>query len=119
MKEERLKLQGENNRLTFEQVLAPDDEGTNGSLEAIKEELAALKNKIAPLQTQIDQLTRQFWVSKKQVKANKYDLSASRYRQVEQDLVYYEKPGVTIERMLTLEEFMVTEIHELGKMLND
>jgi type I restriction enzyme M protein len=37
-------------------------------------------------------------VTKEQVKANKYDLSASRYRQVDADAVYHEKPSVTLER---------------------
>ena len=41
-------------------------------------------------------------MTKEQVKANKYDLSASRYRQVEQDEEYYEKPQVTLERLLEL-----------------
>jgi type I restriction enzyme M protein len=44
-------------------------------------------------------------VSKDQGKANNYDLSASRYRQVEQDEVFYEKPEVTLERLRELETF--------------
>ncbi len=114
LKAERLHLQGEINRLTFENAIAPDgDEGANGSLEAIKAQLSKLESQISPLQSQIDQLTRQFWVRKKQVKANKYDLSASRYRQGEQDKVYYEKPEVTMERLLTLEKVMTEEVKEL------
>ena len=62
-------------------------------------------------------MTRQFWVSKGQAKANKYDLSASRYRQVEPEEVYYEKPEVTMSRLLKLEEAMTQEIQQLGKML--
>ena len=58
----------------------------------------------------IDQLTRQFWVGKEEIKINKYDLSASRYRQVEQDQIYYEKPAVTMERLLALEQVMEEEI---------
>jgi type I restriction enzyme M protein len=80
-------------------------------------ELAALDAQIAPLQAQIEQLSRQFWVSKKEVRANKYDLSASRYRQVEQDEAYYEKPEVTLERLLELERVMTNEIEELGRLL--
>ena len=38
------------------------------------------------------------------MKANKYDLSASRYRQVDADAVYHEKPSVTLERLARLEE---------------
>ena len=56
--------------------------------------------------------------SKEQVQANKYDLSASRYRQVEQDAVYYEKPAVTMERLLTLEQVTENEINELKGMLS-
>jgi type I restriction enzyme M protein len=119
LKDERLQLQGEINRLTFEQALAPDDEGTNGAMESVKEELANLETQIAPPQTQIDQLTRQFWVNKKQVKANKYDLSASRYRQVEQDEAYFEKPETTMERLLTLESAMTDIINELKVTLID
>ncbi|MCK4472592.1 MAG: N-6 DNA methylase, partial [Anaerolineae bacterium] len=71
----------------------------------------------APLQAQMDQLTRQFWVTREQVKANKYDLSASRYRRVEQDEVYYEKPQVTMERLLELERVMGEEVRELEGLL--
>ena len=45
--------------------------------------------------------------------SNKYDLSASRYRQIEPDGVYYEKPEVTMERLLTLEQVMAEEIRGL------
>ena len=117
LKEERLRLEGEINRLTFESVIEGDLTGfqkpVRSALDAAKEELANLQAQIAIFQTEIDQLTRQFWVSKKQVKANKYDLSASRYRQVEQDEVYYEKPAMTMERLLTLEKVMEAEIHIL------
>lgn len=106
LKAERLRLQGEINRLTFESVVAPDPKGLEKPLGSATAELAALDAQIAPLQAQIDQLTRQFWVSKKQVRANKYDLSASRYRQVEQDEAYYERPQVTLERLLELERAM-------------
>jgi len=62
-------------------------------------------------------LTRQFWVAKAQVVANKYDLSASRYRQVDADAVYHEKPSVTLERLARLESVMMSEIEELKKMV--
>ncbi len=64
----------------------------------------------------IDQLTRQFWVGKEEIKNNKYDLSASRYRQVEQDQINYEKPAVTMERLLALERVMEEEIRALGDL---
>jgi type I restriction enzyme M protein len=120
LKAERLRLQGEINRLTFESVIAPDPKGFSkplGSLDAVNDELADLEARIAPLQAQIDQLTRQFWVTKKQVKANKYDLSASRYRQVEPDEAYHEKPQVTMERLLELERVMAGEIEALEELL--
>jgi type I restriction enzyme M protein len=67
----------------------------------------------------LDRLTRQFWVTKEQVKANKYDLSASRYRQVDADAVYHEKPSVTLERLARLESVMLDEISELKQMMKD
>jgi type I restriction enzyme M protein len=110
LKAQRLELQAEINRLTFESAIAPDVDlkgfGKPLRSEPINDQLAALEAQIAPLQTQIDQLTRQFWVDKGQVQANKYDLSASRYREVEQDEAYYEKPAVTLERLLELERAM-------------
>lgn len=120
LKDERLHLQGEINSLTFENAIAPDgDEQANGNLETVKKQKENLITQIAPFQSKIDQLTRQFWVSKEQVKANKYDLSASRYRQVEQDEVYFEKPAVTIERLLVLEQVMTGEIQTLGELFDD
>ena len=115
LKAERLKMQAEMNRLEFESVIAPEGEAeaARAALEADKRKLEAVEAQIAPLQAQIDQLTRQFWVTKEEVKANKYDLSASRYRQVEQDERYFEKPEVTMERLLKLEQVMKSEIKEL------
>jgi type I restriction enzyme M protein len=118
LKEERLRLQGEINRLTLEQTIAPDDGQANGSLEAAKEELASLEDQIAPFQAQTDQLTRQFWVSKTEVKKNKYDLSASRYRQVKQDEIFYEKPEITMRRLQVLEHLLTQEMQELQESLN-
>ncbi len=119
LKAERLRLQGEINRLTFESVIAPDQDpkGFQKPLGSAQDELADLEAQIAPLQAQIDQLTRQFWVTKEQVRANKYDLSASRYRQVEQDEAYYEKPQVTMERLMELERVMAEEVRELEDLL--
>lgn len=117
LKAERLKLHAETNRLTFEQAIAPEEDGALGvELAAAQARLAELDSRIAPLQSEIDQLSRQFWVSKAQVKANKYDLSASRYRQVEADEAYYEQPEVTLERLARLEQVMADEIAELHKL---
>src|SRR5207302_527607 len=93
-------------RLRFEEVIANDGNAEQARLarEKAEAELAELQAKIRPLQQEINQLGRQFWVNKDQVKANNYDLSASRYRQVEQDEVFYEKPEVTLERMRELDK---------------
>lgn len=118
LKTERLKLHAEINRLTFEQAIAPDgDRIFAEELNKAQACLAELEARIAPLQAEIDQLSRQFWVTKEQVKANKYDLSASRYRQVEMDNVYYEKPKITLERIAELEKIMIAEINTLSGLL--
>ena len=122
LKAERLNLQAEINRLTFEAAIAPehakeDPKGFPKPLGSASDQLAALDARIAPLQAQIDQLTRQFWVTVEQVRANKYDLSASRYRQVEPEETYHEKPRVTMERLMRLEKLMAEEIQELQGLL--
>ncbi len=118
LKTERLRLQKEINRLTFEQAIAPDGDGVaNGALAAMQQELDKLHDQIAPLQAEINQLTRQFWVTKEQVCANKFDLSASRYRQVEQDEEFYEEPRVTLGRLKQLDDVMRNEVKELESQL--
>jgi len=120
LKGERLRLQGEINRLTFESVIASDGgdgDAARATLQAVEDELTDLQAQIAPLQAQMDQLTRQFWVTVEQVQANKYDLSASRYRQAQPDEACYEKPQVTMERLLELERVMADEIRELDGLL--
>jgi type I restriction enzyme M protein len=115
---ERLRLEGEINRLQFEQVIAEDgDEEAAAALEAVKAELEALQTQIAPLKADLDQLGRQFWVTKEQVKANKYDLSASRYREVEQDEAFYESPHMTLERLGLLQDTITNQIRALQDML--
>ena len=116
LKEKRLGMQADINRLTFESVIAADGDAAEAAralLDADQEKLDAVNAQIAPLQAQLERLTRQFWVSKERVRANKYDLSASRYRQLEQDETYYESPEVTMQRLLTLEEIMASEIKAL------
>lgn len=118
MKTARLLLQKEINRLMFEAAIAPDeDEEKQQALDTDQQKLTTLHEQMAPLQWEINQLNRQFWVTKDQICANKYDLSASRYRQVEQDEVYYESPQVTMERLLKLEHGMAAEVAELEKLL--
>jgi type I restriction enzyme M protein len=156
MKEERLNLLKEINRLTFELAvdsasngISPADGktpsalagtspksdmetlddnkntsvGFGGGREGVElaraqELLSNIQSQISAPQSELDRLTRQFWVTKEQVKANKYDLSASRYRQVDADAVYHEKPSVTLERLARLESVMLDEIKELGKLVN-
>src|SRR5574341_2407827 len=79
--------------------------------------LTNINSRIAPLDSALAQLTRQFWVTKEQVKGNKYDLSASRYRQVDADAAYHEKPSVTLERMSRLEHAILVEIKELKNLI--
>ena len=120
LKETRLKMQAELNRLTFESVIASDGDAAEEArtmLEADQTKLNEVNTQITPLQTQFDRLTRQFWVSKEQVKAHKYELLANRYRQVEQDKAYFETPQVAIQRLLTLEGIMASEIKTLESLV--
>jgi type I restriction enzyme M protein len=145
LKEKRLKLQAEVNRLTFELAIARVSDGSSApkpvtaetrsdaektkeklgalgvsavnALAEAQEQLSTLQSLLSPPQGELDRLTRQFWVTREQVKANKYDLSASRYRQVEADAAYHEQPSVTLERLSRLESVMASEIEELKKMM--
>lgn len=118
LNEERLRLEGEINRLTFEQAISPTGDGPIAEeLQGVKGRLEELQVQLAPLRAEFNQLSRQFWVSKEQVKANKYDLSASRYRQILGDDVFYETPKITLERLAKLERVMESEIHELERIL--
>jgi type I restriction enzyme M protein len=129
MKAERMKLQAEVNRLKFESVIdtryypsgtMSNDDSRNPTTELsnIQSRLSNIDSRISLPQAELDRLTRQFWVTKQQVKANKYDLSASRYRQVDADAVYHEKPSVTLERLARLESVMMSEIDELKKLVD-
>jgi type I restriction enzyme M protein len=119
LKEKRLKLQADINRLSFELVVDSVSDGKAAAeLSSAQELLSNIQSLISAPQSELDRLTRQFWVTKEQVKANKYDLSASRYRQVDADAVYHEKPSVTLERLARLENVMLDEIKELGKLVN-
>jgi type I restriction enzyme M protein len=142
LKARALKLHAEINRLTFEAAIASEDGGTHAvasdkqallvaesaddkiihldpqaALEVDQQKLEKLHEQMAPLQNEINQLNRQFWVRKDKVKTNKYDLSASRYRQIEQDEVYCEKPQVTLNRLRELENYMGDKVVELEGLL--
>jgi type I restriction enzyme M protein len=118
LKAERLQQHEQLHRLTFEQVIAPEGDTATAEAKANAETtLATLDAQIHPLQREVNQLTRQFWVTKSQVVANKYDLSASRYRLVERDEVFYDKPNVTLARLLQLEAAMAAEAVALEALL--
>jgi type I restriction enzyme M protein len=119
LKVERLNLQCEINRLTYEEAIAPEEDGDAArcALEADEARLAELHHRLAPLQTEINQLSRQFWVTKEQVRANKYDLSASRYRLIEQDETFYDESPVTLARLMNLEEVMRREVETLQGLI--
>ncbi len=122
LKKERMHLEGEISRLTFEEVIAPegeDAEAARAELETFKAAFEELKAQITPLQSQRDQLARQFWVKKERIVANKYDLSASRYREIAQDETYYDMPDVTINRMLKIEQNIVNKLSILKKSLEE
>jgi len=135
MKVERLNLQKEINRLTFDlaidsapnSISAADNNvpkvGVDKSSRlqetfgTVQTKLSNIESQISLPQAELDRLTRQFWVTKEQVRANKYDLSASRYRQVEADAAYHEQPSVTLERLARLESVMLDEINTIKELL--
>jgi type I restriction enzyme M protein len=116
---DRLQHHATIHRLKFEEVVAKDPDKARAAREKAESELAELQSRIAPLQNEINQVTRQFWVTKDQVVAEKYDLSASRYRQVEQEEVFYENPAITLERMRQLEQAAETDVAALEKVLEE
>jgi type I restriction enzyme M protein len=116
---QRLELESDINKLTFESVVSSPDQSVEAaiSLEKSKSILTELHSRLAPLKSERDQFTHQFWVTKDQLKANKYDLSVSRYRQEDQDKVYYEEPSVTLDRISYLDRVSNNEIEEIKRML--
>lgn len=117
LKADKLQHQEIIHGLKFEEVVADDPEKARTLREKADAELSELQARIAPLQAEINQLSRQFWVEKKQVAANKYDLSASRYRDLEQDQEFNEKPAITLERMRQLELAANTRVAALQAIL--
>ena len=102
LNEERLRLEEELNRLTFEHAISPTGDGpAEAALQGVKTKLEDLKGLLAPPRSEYNQLSRQFWVSKEQVKANKYDLVRQPLSPGGTDEIYYEKPQVTLERFST------------------
>jgi type I restriction enzyme M protein len=105
LKKDRIEHHEIIHRLKFEEVVAENEqsEAARNAREKAEAELNQLQTRMTPMQDEINQLGRQFWVTKAQVVARKYDLSASRYRDLEQDELYYEKPAVTLSRLAQLE----------------
>jgi len=119
LKKKRLGLLADVNRLTFEQVIAGDaNDKARKVLEVDQAKLDEVHQEILPIQNEVNQLTRQFWVAKDKLKVNKYDLSASRYREIEQDEVYYEKPTVTIERLQKLDAVAQKSLSQLKDLVS-
>lgn len=118
LKAEAMRMHAEIHRLKFDAAIAQDDDATaRDALAKDQAKLDELHERMSPLQKEINQLNRQFWVDAEKVRANKYDLSASRYREIEQDEVYYEKPEVTLERMGQLEKASAQIQREIAQMI--
>jgi type I restriction enzyme M protein len=117
LKVDRLKHREVIHRLKFEEVIAEDPERAKPPREKAEAELSELQARITPLQAEINQLGRQFVVDKRQIVANKYDLSASRYRDVEQDEEFFEKPAVTLKRLNALGQHAEQNVAKLSKFL--
>jgi type I restriction enzyme M protein len=117
LKADRLKHHETIHRLKFEEVIAQDPDKARTARERAESELSELQAQIAPLQSEINQLGRQFWVEKRNIVANKYDLSASRYREIEQEQDFLEKPVVTLERLRNLEHYADQQVAQLSKLL--
>jgi type I restriction enzyme M protein len=116
---ERLKLEAEIHRLTFEQVISATGDGPIAKeLEAAKGCMEELETRLNPLKAERDKLSRQFWVTKEQVRENKYDLSASRYKFEYADNIFFENPSVTLHRMKILESTLINEISSLQKLID-
>jgi type I restriction enzyme M protein len=117
LKKDRMAHHAIIHRLKFEEVVAKEPDAARIAREEAEAELAELQSGITPLENEINQLTRQFWVTKEQVAANKYDLSASRYRQVEQEEMFYESTAVTLERLRLLETAAEGDVTLLAKLM--
>lgn len=119
LKADRLQHQAAIHRLKFEEVIASDGgiDAARAAREQAEAELDELQTRITPLEKEINQLGRQFWVTKEQVRANKYDFSASRYRQIEQDREFYERPQITLERLRQLEAVATGEVTALEELI--
>jgi type I restriction enzyme M protein len=119
LKATRLEHQATVHRLQFEEVVASerDAEQARTARERAEAELAGLQAKAAPLEQELNQLGRQFWVAKDRVKASHYDLSPNRYRELDQDVGFYERTAVTLERLRQLDAVSRRESEGLAQLL--
>lgn len=120
LKKEQLKHQQIIHRLKFEEVIASekDSDKARKTREKAEGELANLQLKISPLQQEINQLGRQFWITKENVKNKNYDLSVSRYRQMEYEEVFFEKPEMTLRRLQQIDIASTKKIALLNKVIS-
>ena len=59
-----------------------------------------------------------FTVLANEIRSNKYDLSISRYKQIVHEEIDYEKPEVTLEKVLDLEKEISIEISNIQKLIS-
>lgn len=115
----RLQLECDINRLTFEQAIADRDNPIpRETLDVVQSELDQLNQELTPLKWLIDSYTQFFWVNSEDIRANKYDLSASRYREIDQVPVFYERTQVTIERIKILEQKITENVSRISEWLD-
>jgi type I restriction enzyme M protein len=117
LKADRIAHQAAVHRLKFEEVVADYSDNARTMRERAEVELSELQTRIAPIEAEINQLNRQFWVDKKSIAANKYDLSASRYREVEHEKAFREKPTTTIKQLEALQKHADQKLVQLEKLL--
>jgi type I restriction enzyme M protein len=117
LKADRLRHQEIIHRLRFEEVVAEDPETARTAHEKAAAQLTELQARIAPHQAEINQLGRQFWTDKKSVVANRYDLSANRYRAVEREEAFLEKPSVTLDRLTRLTTTTSTVLSDIRNLM--
>lgn len=66
---------------------------------------------------QNDKTQKAFWVSKEEITANKYDLSINRYKETVYEAEEYEEPKVILDKLLKIEEDIMSELKALEGML--
>ena len=117
LKADRLEHHQIIHRLKFEEVVAKDPDKARTAREKAEDELAELKSAITPIENEINQLGRQFWVEKKRIVAGKYDLSASRYREIEHEEEFLERPATTLNRLSTLGNHAEQQVARIQKLM--